>query len=362
MTNQIDTQPPGRRLRAVLLPPFPWQPERDGWKPGTAPDPLELDRRLAAQGIDLVLLDPGERPWNPLAGGHSLMQSLDPLRALRVLTAWRDVDVAISVFEGSALPLELLRTLFLFRVPVVVWDLGLTDGWKLRERILDRVVPRAAGLFVLSDNQRSYIAERWGRSAGVEVIGHRVDTEFFLPAPPAPAGYILSVGEDAGRDFDCLIDVAPQIDADILLKTRRIPEDRVLPPRVKTIRQRIGYPELRDLYAQSRFVVVPLHETINASGVSIVLEASAMGRGMIVSDTAAMRDFIVPNETCLTVPSGDRAALAAAIQRLIGEPETCARLGAGARRFIEERCSDAAFADRFATVLRRYARRRRGDA
>lgn len=352
---------PGRRLRALLLPPFPWQPDRDRWQPDTAPDPIDLDRRLAAQGIDLVLLDPRNRPLNPFAGGHSLLQSLDPLRALSVLTAWRDIDVVIAVFEGAALPIELLRGLFRFRVPVVVWDVGLTDSWKLREFILDRVVPRAAGLFVLSTNQKAYIAKRWGRTEGVEMIGHGTDTVFYTAAPPAPNGFILSVGEDVGRDFDCLLDIAPGLPSDIVLKTRRISPDAVLPPNVKVLRDRIDYTALRDLYAQSRFVVVPLRgETLNASGVSTILEAGAMGRALVVSETEAMSDYIVPGETCLTVPCGDREALAAAVGRLIAEPDTCARLGAAARRFMEERCSESVFADRFASVLRRYARQPKG--
>ncbi|GGF10941.1 hypothetical protein GCM10011611_15700 [Aliidongia dinghuensis] len=348
----------GRRLRALLMPPFPWKPERDRWRNGSGPDPMELDRQLAAQGIDLILLDPGKRPLNPFGGKHPLLQTLDPLRALHVLTAWREADIAIVVFEGGALPLELLRALFFFRVPVVIWDVALSDTWKLREFVLNRVIPRVAGLFVLSTNQKAYIASRWGRTEGVEMIGHRTDTAFYTPVPASPDGFILSVGEDIGRDFDSLLDVAAGLPAEFVLKTKRIAPGAAVPPNVKIMRERIDYPAFRDLYAQSRFVVVPLvGETLNASGVSTILEAGAMGRALVVSETEAMRDYIVPGETCLTVPCGDRNALAAAIRQLIDEPETCARLGAAARRFMEERCSERAFSDRFGALLRRYARK-----
>lgn len=353
---------PSQPLRVLLLPPIAWQPDRDAYRSGCGPDPFAVVERLATHGIEALLIDPGRRPLNPFAGRHSLLEGLDPLRALRTLVRYRNIDLAVAVFEGPALPLELLRGVFRWRVPVVLWDIGLTETWRLRERILDRVVPRVAGIFVLSANQQPYIAARWGRRDGVELLGHSVDTDFFAPAPQQPDGPILSIGEDAGRDFPCLLDVAPRIDTDIVIKTTTIPSSRPLPPRVTVQRERISYPALRDLYARSRFVVVPLRETLNASGVSSILEAGAMGRALIVSETAAMRDFIVPGETCLTVPCGDRAALQAAIQRLVAEPETCARLGENARRFMAATCAVPVFADRLAGLLRRYARPREAGA
>jgi glycosyltransferase involved in cell wall biosynthesis len=335
-----------------------WQPERDAFQPGVTPDPFEVYEQLARHGIDAVLIDPGRRPLNPFAGGATLLEALDPLRALRVLLRERRADIVISVFEGAALPLVLLRRLTAFRVPIVLWDLGLTEHWKLRERVLDLTVPQVDGIFVLSASQQPYIRARWGRQDGVEVIGQHIDTRFFAPTSPAPHGPVLAIGEDVGRDFATFLAAVEGVDADFLVKTRRIPPEEVLPPRVRVMRERVDYTALRDLYAQSRFVVIPLHPVPNPSGVSSILEASAMGRALVVSESDSIKDFIVPGETCLTVPCGDHLALRAAIQRLVDEPETCARLGANGRRFMEENFSNSVFADRVAKLLKRYARPR----
>ena len=348
--------PAERPLRALLLPPIPWGPERAAFRPGAGPDPFDLDRLLAAHGIATELLDVGGWPWNPLAGRGTVLQGIDPLRAVRTLLRQRSIDIVVGIFESPALLPVLARRVGLMAAPVVVWDLGLTEGWRLRERILDRVVPAADGLLVLSASQRDYIARRWSRRDGVEVVGHRVDTTFFTPAPPCADGPVLAVGEDRGRDFASLLAVAPDIAARIVIKTRAIPPAADLPLNVTVLRERIGYPALRDLYAASRFTVVPLSQALNASGVSAILEAGAMGRALVVSDAPAIRDFLIPDETCLMVPCGDRAALAAAIRRLLAEPDTCARLGAAARRFVERICAAAPFADRFAAALRRHAR------
>jgi glycosyltransferase involved in cell wall biosynthesis len=344
-------------LRAIVLPPMAWLPERGAFRKGEAPDPFELDEQLALQGIETHIIDPGRWPLNPFAGRSTLMQAWDPLRALGVLLKERGADIIIAVFEGPALPLILMRRLMAFDVPIVLWDLGLTETWKLRMRVLDRVVPRVDSILVLSASQRPYIQKRWGRNNGVEVVGQHVDTGFFAPITPAPQGPVLTIGEDVGRDYATFLAAADGLDADFLAKTRKIRPDAVVPPRVRVMCERVDYRGLRDLYDQSRFVVMPLHPALNASGVSSILEASAMGRALVVSEVDSIRDFIVPDQTCLTVPCGDPVALRAAIQRLLHEPQTCARLGANGRKFMEENCSRPAFAARMAEMLKRHARR-----
>ena len=55
------------------------------------------------------------------------------------------------------------------------------------------------------------------------------------------------------------------------------------------------------------------------------------------------------------VPRDDPAALQAAIGRLLQEPETCARLASGARKFVETHCSLVVFAQRLGSALKIFA-------
>ena len=356
-TRAMNSAPPvaARRLRAILLPPTSTRRQRQDYRPGMGPDPGDLARLLAENGIDLVVTDPAGRPANPLAGRGSVLESLDPLRALRILVFERKADIVISVFEGGALALLLLRRLAAFRVPCVLWDIGLTDTWRLREWILDRVVPRVAGIFVLGASQQAYIAQRWRWSRGVEVVGHRVDTTFFVPAAAVNDGSVLLVGDDAGRDFATFLRAIGGLQAPFVIRSGRLRDHGPMPANVTVQPDKISALALRGLYQSCRFVVVPLHATLNASGVSTILEAGATGRALVVSDNPAIRDFVVPDVTCLLVPCDDPAALRQAIERLLREPHTCARLGANARRFVEQRCSPPVFATRLAALIRHYA-------
>lgn len=63
-----------------------------------------------------------------------------------------------------------------------------------------------------------------------------------------------------------------------------------------------------------------------------LMEAMAAGRPVVATDIPGNRDLIVPNESGLLVPVGDRAALARQTYRLIGDPAEARRLGDNARQ------------------------------
>jgi glycosyltransferase involved in cell wall biosynthesis len=64
----------------------------------------------------------------------------------------------------------------------------------------------------------------------------------------------------------------------------------------------------------------------------VALEAAAAGKPIVATEMGGLRDIVIDGETGLTVPAEDRAALAAAMQKLIGDAELRERLGGGARR------------------------------
>ncbi len=349
---QDHTAPQRRRPRVVLVPPIPWQPGRAAHLPGSGPDPVLLERILQQEGIETALADPLPRPWNPLAGPNTVLQALDPLRALSLLARERRADLILSVFEAGAAPLLFARRLLGFRPLIALWDIGLVEGWAMRERVLDFVVPRCDAILVLNSSQVDYIRRRWRPRGEVITIGHSVDTAFYRPSPSKPpeTAPVLAVGEDHGRDFATLVEAMRGQGTRLLIKTRReVPSA----PELTVLKDRMSFLELRRLYEECLFVAVPLKETLNASGVSTILEAGAMGKAMVVTESAAIRDFILPGETCLAVPPGDVAAMRRAVATLRADPELRRRLGETARSFVEARCSVPVFATRLAATLRR---------
>jgi glycosyltransferase involved in cell wall biosynthesis len=64
----------------------------------------------------------------------------------------------------------------------------------------------------------------------------------------------------------------------------------------------------------------------------VALEAAAAGKPIVATEMGGLRDIVVDGETGLTVPAEDRAALAAAMQKLIDDGELRERLGAVAQQ------------------------------
>jgi glycosyltransferase involved in cell wall biosynthesis len=62
----------------------------------------------------------------------------------------------------------------------------------------------------------------------------------------------------------------------------------------------------------------------------VALEAAAAGKAVIASNIGGLIDIVVDEQTGILVPPGDRAALGAAIDRLIGDPMLRERLGKAA--------------------------------
>jgi glycosyltransferase involved in cell wall biosynthesis len=344
-------------IRIVVLPNQPWQPYIASYRPGEAPDPNRLRRLMAERGIDFEEIDPYPPPRNPWGRSHPLYAGLDPLRTLRVLLRHRRADGVVSVFESGSLFLLLLRRLFRFRPPVMLWDVSEDDGWRPRRLILDLVMPRMDKLLALTWQQQQATGQHYRLRAQPDVIGYGIDEDFYHPQFSREGEYLLSVGEDLARDYPTMMAAVRDLPVSVVLKTRQnvpsVPDSRAT---VRFVRERLPYVGLRDLYAGASIVVVPLVPSAHPSGITAVFEAMAMGKPMIASDVPMTREFIVPGETGILVPVGDADGMRDAIADLLARPEALRRMGENARRHLEAHHSMKAFADRFAASLRAMAR------
>jgi glycosyltransferase involved in cell wall biosynthesis len=71
-----------------------------------------------------------------------------------------------------------------------------------------------------------------------------------------------------------------------------------------------------------------------------VIEAQAAGVPVVATPVGGIRETVVDGETGLLVPPRDPAALAAAIRRLLDDPDLAQRLAGEARRRVRERYSE----------------------
>lgn len=183
----------------------------------------------------------------------------------------------------------------------------------------------------------------------VYLIRHYVDQVFYRPRP-VEEDMICAVGAEM-RDYATFKEavlgtgIRCHIATDHvrvpgrfrILNDRRVPLGFVGGQTDAQITQgRMKLVELRDLYARSRFAVIPLLPSDTDNGVTCILEAMAMGKPVICSRTRGQVDVIQEGVTGLYVPPGDPAALRKAILSLWNDPQRAWKMGRDARAYIEK--------------------------
>jgi glycosyltransferase involved in cell wall biosynthesis len=155
------------------------------------------------------------------------------------------------------------------------------------------------------------------------------------------------------RDYPTLMRAVEGLDVDVVIaaaspwSTWADSSTGTEPPANVDIR-RLDLFDLRQLYADAAFVVMPLEEVDFQAGITTILEAMAMSRAVVCSRTAGQDDTIVEGETGRYVPPGDADALRSAIVALLDDPAEAERLGRGGRSWVEQHASIERYADRLA--------------
>jgi glycosyltransferase involved in cell wall biosynthesis len=182
----------------------------------------------------------------------------------------------------------------------------------------------------------------------IYLVRHFVDQVFWQNREPdRETDMICAVGAEMrdyatllaalrGTDLRCHI-AADHVRVDRFGFARRVRTEtfaRLAGPNVTIGRK--SPPELRELYARSRFVVVPLQASDTDNGITVILEAMAMGKAVICSRTRGQVDVIQEGITGIFVPVGDSDALREAMLDLWRHPERAAEMGRAGRAYVEK--------------------------
>lgn len=267
----------------------------------------------------------------------------------------RRYDVIFSNSESVSIPLAALLKTTRRRPGHVLIGHHLSP--KKKRFFMRSLHAQMDAIFVYATPQREYAVRTLGIPLEkLHLIPFHADHRFYRPMALPERNMICSAGLE-WRDYPTMIEAVRDLEVEVCLaaaspwsKHKNETKNRELPQNVSA--RRYPYNELRQLYAQSRFVVVPLYENDFQAGVTTLLEAMAMGKAVIVSRTTGQCDVVEEGVTGLYVPPGDPAALRACIVRLLEDPAEARRLGQNARRVIEERMSLEHWVTRLTRVIR----------
>ena len=302
--------------------------------------------------------------------------------------------VGLAMGEHLRLPVVYeVRSLFDGPAPGTAWVDGSTaDATSTRERYRRRdatelrAMLAADAVVTLSDTMRADIVARGVPAERVSIVPNGVDVKAFAPSPADPAlreryglgdrfviGYVSNLdhpreGQEtliqatahliaAERDVACLIVgegrrraelesiAAASGVADRIVFTGAVPHD-----------------EVAAMYAVLDAFVVPRRDERAARLVTPLkpFEAMAMARPLIVADLPALTEVAPDGERSLAYPAGDARALAAAVTRLMDDPDLAKRLGEAGRAWVSRERTWAANGSRWTAIYEAVLRDRRG--
>lgn len=197
-----------------------------------------------------------------------------------------------------------------------------------------------------SSFQKRFIEQRWAVSPErVKLTPFMVDSSFFrpgavIPRPDPARPQICAVGLER-RDYRTLLDAVDGVDADVIVaaaspwsKQKNTSRGERLPRNVRFVS--FDYRRLRQLYADSAFLVMPLKPVDFQAGVTAILEAFAMERPIVCSRTPGQTDVVRDGHNGVYVPPRDAAALRRAIEMLLADPARTTRMGRHGRATVDE--------------------------
>lgn len=298
-------------------------------------DSAELPYRmdlLRASGFDLTWTDAHlDGPWSQLAQ-----------RTERVTVPWAQAllsssirgraQATLAMFESEAHGLALWRSLAGRRDPPLIvmgcWLADLVAEPSLR-RWLYRFLYRAVDLvIVFSSNQKAVLTEALGiPPARIRVVRFGVDDDELERYARSDRGSVLAVGRDRGRDWQSLAIAAAGTGWDVVLVSRPEQVARIHLPAEITFKGFLSRSDYLARLAAASLVVVPTEVRQYPTGQTVLLEAMALGKACVVTDTPAMREYVDSGKTGLLVPPGDPEALRSAISELLEDRDRRRSIG-----------------------------------
>jgi glycosyltransferase involved in cell wall biosynthesis len=343
----------------------------------SAPGPWVADLEL--EGIRHVALPSSTRGFSPVADVRAAIELWRVLRRERpeVLHVHNPKPGVYGRIVGR-----------LARVPIVVHTLhGLyatdTDPWWKRLAVygLEAVAARCSDAELVQNPEDLALLRRWRISPHAELLGNGVDLGRFDPARLDAAqrrgarerlglrpdtvvvGTVARlVGEKGYRE---LFEATAQLDPrgySLLVVGGVDPEksDALAPELLARARARgvrlLGHRDDVDelLAVMDLFVLASHREGYPRAA----MEAAAMGLPIVATDIRGCREVVAHGENGLLVPARDADALARAIERIGGDAELRAAMGAASRARALDRFDEAAVVRRVFDTYERVAARK----
>lgn len=227
--------------------------------------------------------------------------------------------------------------------------------------LLKSLLKELDGVITLSLVQKKYLEEKLSFLRGkVFSVPIGVDIDFYKYTEKGRKNYYLSVGRDNSRDYETIVDVAremPDREFHFVCLPRNVEKIKDLPDNTKVFFN-LSFPDLRRKLEEARALLLITHDDSRfdgsgeASGVTVLVEAMAVGIPIIASHKNYIDEYVKNNEDALLVDLYSKEQIKKSILKL-DDSQIAHQLTKHARRRTEIEFSTSIMAAKFADIFKK---------
>ena len=246
-------------------------------------------------------------------------------------------DIIIGTTNSIGITLSLAKTLGLVKANILFINMGIfPEKPNFFKLCLYKFLFSRVKLLSISKTEYEFFNSLF-KDLSLRYVPFGVDDKFWFPNQKKTIKpYILAVGNDLARDWDILLEAWDEDFPTLKLVTSlpvKIFKKNIILIKGSWHSQTLSDLEMRDLYRNSEFVVLPLKDTYQPSGQSTCLQAMACSKAVLISDIKGIwdRNKLKHKENVFFVKPGDKNDLNKSVRFLINNFEV--------RKKIEKKCS-----------------------
>lgn len=272
-------------------------------------------------------------------------------------------DVILSTVDTVGIPLLLLSRAGRVRPPLAYIAIGLPERLaRLRTERMRRLYARALGatatIAAYSEHEaeelRAYLAAH-AESTRVEFLPFGVDERAFAPTVAQPSVDVVMAGADPHRDVDLFVGLAAEMPNRAFRLVTTADRARALrsrPPNLE-VKTDIPFEEMKRWLEEARVVALPVLENSYSGATTVLLQAMALGKPIVVTRTKAIAFGygLVDGENCRLVEPGDGQAFGRTLAGVLRDEWHARSLGVRARRTIERDLTWERYVDRIEQLV-----------
>tara|TARA_Y100000589_G_scaffold305927_1_gene320267 strand:- start:7569 stop:8681 length:1113 start_codon:yes stop_codon:yes gene_type:complete len=253
-------------------------------------------------------------------------------------------NIVICTTNSIGVTLSFLKSLGLVKSRIVFIYMGL---FKKKPNFLKlyifHYIFKKIELLTLSKSEYKFLKNLFYKSK-IGYLPFGVDTEFWLPKKKIKNNdyYVLAVGNDLARDWELLINSWEESFPNLKIISS-LPIIN-LKKNIEVIQgnwhsKTLNDKEMRDLYCNSEFIIIPLKQTLQPSGQSTCLQAMSCSKAVVLTKVQGIWDesLMKHKENIFFIRSGNQLDLKNSVKTLVNDIDLRESLGKGGRHLVSSK-------------------------